>query len=635
MASKHERLLQLSAVLPVPPLVALTDADLARLWTNHASMRAGIDARILQIHSTASAFLDEHIEEIRQLLHPAWAADAPAWLEQSLRQAGLRPDEPMAVRSSGSGEDSQRQSFAGVFLTRLDVIGVAEVKRAVEEVWASSFGRAAILERLRSGALQQLFSMAVIVQRMVRAAWAGVAFSHDPISGEPVCTVEAVAGLGEALVSGEAQGLRARIRGGVIESAAPGIPARVLLDIAGLTERVRAALGGEPIDIEWAFDGRQLWLLQARPITTLKSAAASDQPVLEVVPLYAAADGEIEPFRPLPEFAHYFRTKRKPLADFARRMGLPEAASLLVRANAAGVAAIGSKLLLGRLKERQLVLDISERVRQQALPRERLLPRLQELLGAAPSVFVIRDFIQGVAGLISQPAAVPGQVLCEWSTEGLLAINRGIATTQSFLVDDAGRVGATAVDDHFTDHHVGVLHRVTTLAQRAFGQVQLEWVLHNRALYLIDFSALDSICAAEGAEGARVISPGYASGHAMVVEATRDLEQLSIAACVSLTDIPTPQAVGGPVAQIYESMRAQSKPMIIVASRPYAALAPLVPFAAGFIFEKAATLCHLAILLREHGVPAMESQQLYAEAVRSGGKRLIVNSAPCPAGTPA
>jgi rifampicin phosphotransferase len=626
MPSKHERLQKLSATLPVPPLFALGEAELAQLWTNHAAMHAAIDGTIRQIHTTAAAFLDEHIDEIGRKLCPAWAPCADDWLLKALQQAGLRADEAVAVRSSGSGEDSLRQSFAGIFLTRLDVVGLDGIRCAVQEVWASSFGRAAILERVRSGALQQPFSMAVIVQRMVRAKWAGVAFSHDPISGEGACTVEAVAGLGEALVSGQAEGLRARIRDGAIESASVGIPVPLLLEVAALTDRVYAALGRDPVDIEWASDGDQLWLLQARPITTLEGAAPSDRPVLEVAGLYVAPDSEIEPFRPLPEFAQYFRGKRKPLADFARRMGLPEPASLLVRANAAGIASGGERQLLGPLREQQVVLDLSDRVRQQALPRERLLPRLQELLGDAPSVFVIRDFIQGEAGLISQPASVSGQVLCEWSTDGLLAINRGIAVTRSFLVGQDGDAGGRPADDRFAPHHLDTLQRVTLLAQRAFGQAQLEWVLHRQALYLIDFSPLDSLCAADGGEGARVISPGYASGHAMVVSATRDLEQLSIAACVSLTDIPDPEAVGGPIAHIYESMRAHGTPMVIVAPRPYAALAPLVPFAAGFIFEKAATLCHLAILLREQGVPAMESHKLYHDAIRSSGKRLVVNS---------
>jgi hypothetical protein len=633
MTGKHQRLLALSQTLPVPPLLVLGEEELAGLWTNHAELREALAAQLSLLHSTASAFLDEQLTQIQRLLRPRWRSDAAGALHQALERAGLCAQEALAVRSSGLGEDDALHSHAGLYLTRLNVLGLSALQAAIEAVWASGFGRAAVIERLRRGALQRPFAMSVIVQRMVGARWAGVAFSHDPVSGEAQCTVEAVAGLGEALVSGAARGAQARVRAGRILHADQDLPRGLVLRVAALTEQARQALHGVPTDIEWAFDGERLWLLQARPITNL--AGPTDptdraDAVWQAVPLYAADEAQVEPLRPLPDFAQYFRGKRKPLADFAQRQGLPAATALLLRANAAGLQTPQAAAAWAALREDQVVLDFSERIRQQALPREGLAARLQELLGAAPAVFVVRDFVQGRVGLISQPATA-GQVLCEWSAEGLLAINRGMASTQRFVLDAEGRQVPGGTEPGLGAGQLGTLHRVTQAAQALFGRSQLEWVLQaDGGLHLIDYSALEGLSADHGEAASRVISPGYARGQALVVDATRDLEQLSIAACVSLSDIPSPETVGGPVAQLFQRLRAQGQPSIVVAPRPYAALAPLVPYAAGFLFEKAATLCHLAILLREHGVPALACERFYGEALREAAsatqRPLVLNA---------
>ncbi|MNR48418.1 PEP-utilizing enzyme, mobile domain [compost metagenome] len=94
----------------------------------------------------------------------------------------------------------------------------------------------------------------------------------------------------------------------------------------------------------------------------------------------------------------------------------------------------------------------------------------------------------------------------------------------------------------------------------------------------------------------------------------REIEELSIAASVSINDIPEPSLLGPVLQHIYETLRNASGPVIIASPRPYAALASLAPFVAGFIFEQASILCHLAIILREHGIPAVESKELFLQA---------------------
>lgn len=632
MSGKYNQLKKLGAHLPVPPLTAVTEQDLAAWWENHGAMRHVIERILTTINVTSSAFLDEHLDELAGVIRPRWRPEARQLLAARLSEAGLAFEEPLAVRSSCSVEDGYDRSYAGLFVTRLNVRGAQALQQAIEEVWGSSFGRAALIERLRSDSLNGLGEMTVILQRMVPAAWAGVAFSHDPVSREPVCIVEAVSGCGDALVSGESRGVRARVDGGHVTPKIDADLAALFRAVAGLVQQVVAAEGGEPTDVEWAHDGKQLWLLQARHITTVGSTHGVDTPVCEVVPLYTATDAEIEAFRPLPDFAQYFRGKRKPMADFTARMGLPAATSLLIRANRAGLDDETGAMLMRRFRQPQQLLDLSSRVRQLAAPREQVIARLRELLGQAPGTFVLRDFVRGEGGLITQVARQStgaDGVLCEWSLEGLLAINRGTASTVTFMLDAQGQVktaGNPAAVPAMTAEQRMLLCRATQQAQVEFGRVQLEWVSDGDQLYIIDYSLLDAIGTPPEEDGTRIISAGYANGLPVVVDASRDIEQLSIAACVSLTDIPSPTALGALIAQLYERIRAHEGPVIVVSPRPYAALAPLVPFAAGFVFEQASTLCHLAILLREHGVPAIESLPLYQQALASKTQRLTLDS---------
>ena len=112
-------------------------------------------------------------------------------------------DAPVAVRSSACAEDSETASFAGQQETYLHVRGASDVLRRIRDCWASFFTERALFYRSRKGALDDL-GMAVVVQRMVDADVAGVLFTIDPTRGRrDRMIVEAVFGLGEAVVSGQ------------------------------------------------------------------------------------------------------------------------------------------------------------------------------------------------------------------------------------------------------------------------------------------------------------------------------------------------------------------------------------------------------------------------------------------------
>jgi pyruvate,water dikinase len=182
---------------------------------------------------------------------------------------------PVAVRSSAVAEDSGAASFAGQHDTVLEVKSLAEAEAAIERCQASAYSARAIEYRSRAGVHDA--SMAVIVQKMVRADAAGVLFTCDPVARRrDRLLVEAVRGLGDALVSGRATPSRwivGRDDPAVLEytPASPDEPAplseALVLALAREALRLESALGG-PQDIEWAVEGGELFFLQARPVTT-------------------------------------------------------------------------------------------------------------------------------------------------------------------------------------------------------------------------------------------------------------------------------------------------------------------------------------------------------------------------------
>jgi pyruvate, water dikinase len=266
--------------LPVPPgFVVPADALAAAV---------GERARELASLSTDDAERAQRIVEEADIGPELREAVVTAYRE-------LGDDAPVAVRSSACAEDSQEASFAGQQETYLDVRGADEVLERIRDCWGSFFSERALFYRAQKGSLDDL-GMAVVVQRMVSADVAGVLFTVDPVRRrKDRMVVEAVFGLGEACVSGQVtpdnyvlardgalKRQRLSVQPLVIESAPEGGTVERVLDqaeggaatldegqlreLARLGEDLQGRLGG-PQDIEWAIEGGELYVLQARPVT--------------------------------------------------------------------------------------------------------------------------------------------------------------------------------------------------------------------------------------------------------------------------------------------------------------------------------------------------------------------------------
>lgn len=202
-----------------------------------------------------------------------------------------------AVRSSATAEDLPHASFAGQQDTYLNIIGVDNILRHINECWASLFTDRAVVYRMRNGFDHEDAYLSVIVQKMVFPQASGILFTADPVtSNRKSLTIDASFGLGEALVSGTVSADSYRVHDGVILEKRIGTKKSAIYGRKeGGTETVRVEneqqqaqtltdqqiirlerIGrqieehfGRPQDIEWCLADDVFYIVQSRPITTL------------------------------------------------------------------------------------------------------------------------------------------------------------------------------------------------------------------------------------------------------------------------------------------------------------------------------------------------------------------------------
>jgi pyruvate,water dikinase len=264
-------------------------------------LRAQIGALLAPVDVANMQALQMVSQEIKQVIGAIALPDA---VVQAVHEAyGRLGGGPVAVRSSATAEDLPQASFAGQQSTFLNVVGGERVAHAVKECWASLFEAQAIFYRAQGGFDHLSCGIAVPVQSMVQSERSGVMFTVNPITNDTgQIVIEGAFGLGEAVVSGLVtpdmyivdkaslaiveRAVSEQERELVRDPSGANMEGTVWRDVpvaqrneqkltdAQVVELARLGLRveqhyGRPQDIEWAIEGGQTYLLQARPVTTL------------------------------------------------------------------------------------------------------------------------------------------------------------------------------------------------------------------------------------------------------------------------------------------------------------------------------------------------------------------------------
>jgi pyruvate,water dikinase len=298
VGGKGASLGEMTAVgLPVPPAFVVT-AQAFRKFLEASGIDEKIFSTLKDIDVEDSDLLENVAEKVKEIV---MSAKMPEDIKNATVSAydEMGDDAVVAVRSSATAEDLPDASFAGQQETYLNITGEKNLIEAVQKCWASLYGARAIYYRVKQGFDHSAVDIAVVVQKLVYSEKAGVMFSSHPVTGEPTTIIEGSWGLGEAVVSGMVSPdnyVYDNRSGRVIDRYIATKEIEILPDGTHGTKEVRipderqktAVLSdgeiarlakfskiseehyGVPQDVEWGIVGDDIFILQSRPITTIK-----------------------------------------------------------------------------------------------------------------------------------------------------------------------------------------------------------------------------------------------------------------------------------------------------------------------------------------------------------------------------
>jgi pyruvate,water dikinase len=296
----------IAAGFPVPPGFVVT----AEAYLDSME-RAGLRDELADNARRAAAMTPAELAETTRQAHASvLAVSLPTELADAVlaKLDALGPDVRVAVRSSATAEDSTDTSFAGMNQTFTNVRG-PDILARITDCWASLFSERVASYRVDRGLLDEP-AIAVVVQQMVPSDRSGVMFTIDPAVRDQIM-IEGAFGLGEVVVSGRVEPdtyhvdrstvMLRDVRIGYQTVRITTGPDGDVLEELGATEGWRRVLTDDEVvqvaqlgldiehhygsaqDIEWAFVGSDLFIVQSRPMTTLEPSTigASEAPILQ------------------------------------------------------------------------------------------------------------------------------------------------------------------------------------------------------------------------------------------------------------------------------------------------------------------------------------------------------------------
>jgi len=291
--------------LPVPPGFVVT-TEAYRTFVEGTGVAAVVKEALAGLDEAHSASVEQASQRIRAAFE---SAEFPAELRSAITTAyeafvHHHSARFCAVRSSATAEDLAEASFAGLQESYLNVQGTENVLNAIRRCWGSLFTPRVLVYRQKKGFDHASVRLAVLVQKMVEATVSGILFTRDPNTGENHMIVEAGWGLGEPIVGGEVtpdhyviDGTTQRIvhkqiaeqkvryvrsEGGgnrredvpADERSVQKLPDHRLVRLVSLARLIESRYR-RPMDVEWCADARALYIVQARPVTTIPTLASA------------------------------------------------------------------------------------------------------------------------------------------------------------------------------------------------------------------------------------------------------------------------------------------------------------------------------------------------------------------------
>ncbi len=283
------------AGIPVPPGFVVLTASFDEMLEEN-KLKLVIAELLKQADPKKTETIDEASKEIRHIIAHA---KVPSNVEKEIHSSFEKLDaEYVAVRSSATAEDASTASWAGELESYLNVTR-QDLVHSVRKCWSSLFTPRAIFYRIEKGMAHTDISVAVVVQKMVQSEVSGVVFTVHPVTQDRnQLVIEAGWGLGESVVGGlitpdnyvvdkadelildvtvnSQEKMITKKEGKTQDAEVPlqkrekqKLEGKEIMELAALCTRIERHYG-KPQDIEWAMEAGKFYVVQTRPITTLK-----------------------------------------------------------------------------------------------------------------------------------------------------------------------------------------------------------------------------------------------------------------------------------------------------------------------------------------------------------------------------
>lgn len=604
--SKFTNLAILDKHFPVPCGICITSNFLNKIVFQSEKLKEQIKKIFIDIESTSGCYLLETSNELNNIFrsYVIQKKDYKELYDTILRN--FPENTKLAVRSSASHEDTSINSFAGIYDTKLNVLNANEAIDFIRQCIINYYSYSAIIARIRSGNFSPLIELNIIIQQMIEAKYSGVGFSKQQYHTGVL--IEWVEGLGEQLVSGETEA-NVYIPGEENKNVPPSIK-QMLDKLHNNILKIKKILNYE-VDVEWAFDGEEIYIIQARPITTLTEKSIEQKAVIRTHPLYLDANIKYNvDLGSCKKIYEEYTSKRSPLYILAAKNGINTGISYILEFNLKGLMEKGEKLLeiFHEAVSDKVVIDVNKSIRQNIIHLDALEKYLKDMFSYSDEyqihAIIIREYIKGEYGFISQNIG-EYQLLIEGSADGLLAINRGLANCEDIIISSDNKV-VNGEKERFSQQAIDKIMKFSKVIHSGIGNAKIEWVLYDKAPYFIDFSIEDKNTTYyySNENNVKVIYPGSIDGQVLNLDGKALMERLSISPGISVNKVEESIKLNDKLLNLIKEIKTLKEKPIIFVDKPYAILSVLIEHVSGFVFEKGSLLCHLSILLRENKIPS-------------------------------
>lgn len=531
---------------------------------------------------------------------------------------------PVIVRSSASDEDGFYGSKAGIYTSIGSCFTKQQLFEAIKKCWVSSFSPLA----KKYGAGYE--PIPLIIQEMVESDYSGVAFSVEPLSQDnKFLTISLVQGSTDGIESGTLSGVTYVVdkeRRKVTNNESFRILSeKSILKIASMVIKMEKDLNWGGIDVEWGIKNNELFVFQVRPVIEKNCDAF---PRIISLEDEACIRVEIDQLGTLHK--RWFRKKYWCRKE-AQKQGINIPKGYYITYKPSDISKEDIQQVLEDLKCDFIILDRSVTRRTIFVPHDELLfylknekeykndfvtVRLRELPKFEISGFssfvddkkLLIEYVPGAFSGIYEYELVPSQYLVDSNNN---VLQKKIHTYEERCEFDSAdkkfllrSSRETAIE--LKGKHISEIRRITKIMSEKYGEPRIEWTIIGEKVVLFDISIERNPICNVGAEH-RVLSNGdfegkvFKVGDIKKIKSICDVHTISVDFEQSYYEAKETELVKNYIDEI----KAIGNKVVVVAKQPRTELALLKDNVAAFVFEEGSVLCHLGIILRESGIPAI------------------------------